>query len=273
MNTGSSAEATVEGVASRLASEQVIETTVRRIKRGRRLRVARASAVGMAIAVVVGAAGWGLVQFIDDVSEPAAPIVEIGAEPLELQLREAIESGDHTRMQALIDAGVNLDQELGWNVSFAAVAMQACDLEALRILDAAGASRAPSVIYPYDVAVLAAARHCDAATLDSALEGSDGSVSRRDIASAVASEGSLGLMSALVSRGYPLDDPSTGWSTLEDAAAGDRFDMVVLLLELGADPLIVDDGRSLAERLRASGAPQEVVDAASEAIAAAGGSS
>ncbi len=267
MNANDATEATVESVARRLASEAVVHDTVRRIAHGRRVRSFRTSIAALLAIGTVGVAGWAAVHMVQNVTEPATPVVELGPDPLEVQLRDAVEAADYARMDALIDAGANLAQEYGWNLSIGAVAMQTCDITALRLLDDAGARRAPSAVFPYDAVVLEAAKHCGIGVLDEALAGSDGSVSERAISSAVATEGSLEVMTELASRGYPLDDVESGWSTIADAASIDRFDMVVLLLELGADPSVVDNGRPLTDRLRDIGAPQEVIDAADKAIA------
>ncbi|WP_062530084.1 hypothetical protein [Demequina rhizosphaerae] len=202
------------------------------IAKARRRRAAGIVAVAVP-AMALG--GWLLHGFSFAASvDPASvdPPVTLTDEPLELQMRDAVEAGDEATVQALSEIGVYLDHP---SLPYAAVAMEACDVVMLDTLEALGVPRALPDAPWTDIALVAAVQSCEPdvvaemyvgplhwrgaeAVMDAAISGSDPE-----------------MLSALAGLGVQLEHPE-GFSGLEMAIRAERLDMLEVLLERGADP-------------------------------------
>ncbi|WP_062318553.1 ankyrin repeat domain-containing protein [Demequina maris] len=238
--------------------------------RGRIAKVRRRRAAGVAAvlvpALVLG--GWMLRGFSMASSVDPAGRTGINLDaPLEPQMIEAIENGDHEAMRRLVELGVDPLHPALAGDSFAEHAVARCDLEALKILDDAGVDRVAVWDFDVDLALEPAITDCGPDVAVHVVETSPVGLTGEYVMGLAASEGSADVVLALVRFGFGMssgvEDDSKGaggWSALLDAARARNARAVAVLLEEGADPMFTVEGATVLEHVERSSLPDEIVE-------------
>ncbi|WP_062530080.1 hypothetical protein [Demequina rhizosphaerae] len=269
------------GEAARRRLEE--DGTARLADRIRVGRFRRAATVGATVAAAIVPAAllgaWALGLGPLRALEPAGPgdDLDLTDAPLERQLLDAIERSDHDRMRGLLELGIYLDEPLPERQTFVQAAASACDPGGIEMLVRAGAPWiAPTAVEPqpgtsstaFDPVIAGAMWVCPVDVVERVIGLSPYDWSPREIMALAIAQAPDDTVASLAVLGYPLEEPGV-WSSLADASALRGPDLIYLLLDLGADPMVEIEGVPLATWLAQQGEPRSLVEVIADAAEAA----